>query len=633
MKLKNLTKIILIVFILVYPLIDSFLGVDLGDSGYHVYHSLHIFENPGHMSLSTVLTDIVGNLWFRIFGFLGVWSLNLLEVLVEYAMAFISYRILKRYLGEIPTLVGLALAMVMVRTYLNVFNYHQFHVFWLILAFSSMIKSLETDEVRFSALSGCFIALDTASRLPGITGLIIFIFYIIWGLMRDHKTSFKSWLSHIAYFFIGFLGTISIVAILLYLLGLGDAYLSSVFRLGKVASGDSSSYSSSNLLTTLIKSNTEAIAFGFAYLGSCALFLMAGLMLFSKYSRTIYRKIFYGILAVCFIIAGFFVWYIIFRIKPLPSWPQASITYWFITGTYYSVTVVIIGLLALNDRSNNKDKDMLIIIGLMGILLPVLTVTGSIMGIKHTVLAHWFIAPLTIYTFSRLVIILNDKYKKKENALVTSNGTSKAIVLFIVLITGTFGYRFVEMAYRVTNFDSPNRFQLSASIDSKEMKFLKTTPRQAQAVNGVIDSFRDIKEDNSLVVVGGSLMMYTILDKEAYEIMWPVSSSTSPQTLNEIFIEPNIDTADLPDIIYCRTDQNFGFYESNYKALQNSMKRIMRTSRYMIMNEFIYKYDYKVTYLNDYYLVLEPKDRLSKPEVVDVRDFVPEPKVKKNDKY
>ena len=111
-KIRKPIKILLILGIFLYPFIHTFIGIDLGDTGYHLYSFENLYKTPELIGFTAYFTTFIGWLWLHIFPGLGLWGLNVLEVILEMLMAFTVYKVLKSYLGEIRTLTGIFLAVI-----------------------------------------------------------------------------------------------------------------------------------------------------------------------------------------------------------------------------------------------------------------------------------------------------------------------------------------------------------------------------------------------------------------------------------------------------------------------------------------------------------------------------------------
>ncbi len=120
---NKIIKYTLFAMIFLYPLISSFLGVDMGDTGMHYFFFENLFKYPDRIGFTTYLTSLVGRTWMQFFGFLGLWAPNLLEVVMEWIMSVLVYANFKNHFGKITTLIGILLASLYTGCYINIFNF------------------------------------------------------------------------------------------------------------------------------------------------------------------------------------------------------------------------------------------------------------------------------------------------------------------------------------------------------------------------------------------------------------------------------------------------------------------------------------------------------------------------------
>lgn len=74
-------------------------------------------------------------------------------------MAFAVYKVFHKYLGDLQTLFGILIAIMASDTYLNIFNYHQFNVFFLILILGFEFKAVVEKKFKYSFVAGIFLTL------------------------------------------------------------------------------------------------------------------------------------------------------------------------------------------------------------------------------------------------------------------------------------------------------------------------------------------------------------------------------------------------------------------------------------------------------------------------------------------
>ena len=69
---KDIWKYILIALIALYPLIGIFWGLDLGDTGYHLFAYTNLSSHPEKINYTTFFSTAIGAAWNALFGWLGL---------------------------------------------------------------------------------------------------------------------------------------------------------------------------------------------------------------------------------------------------------------------------------------------------------------------------------------------------------------------------------------------------------------------------------------------------------------------------------------------------------------------------------------------------------------------------------
>jgi hypothetical protein len=193
-----------------------------------------------------------------------------------------------------------------------------------------------------------------------------------------------------------------------------------------------------------------------------------------------------------------------------------------------------------------------------------------------------------------------------------------------VIVGASFFYKYGDMLYRTNNFDSIHRTEITASVNSEKLKYLKTTQREADSLNGIIDEVNEVddKEDRKLMVYGGSILLYTLLDMDAYVQPWFTNGVYNNDTLVED-LEKRLDDENepLPIVIFCRTNNYYGFYEEKYDALVEAQMKTTYSGKRDIFLDFLSENNYHLGYFNDYYCVFYPEE-IDRYEEGDYLSFV-----------
>lgn len=618
-KGEKVIKILLMSGIVLYPLLTSFFGIDLGDTGIHMFNYENIFSNPDKVGFTSYFTSVTGNLWLMLFGNLGIWGLNLLEVIMEIAMATVVYKAFGKNLGEVQTLFGIFIAVLASDTYLNVFNYHQFNVFLLILILICQYKAITEDKRLFSLFAGVFFTIVVCSRMGSVTAIVTCFLYLFWYMCENKDIKFL--LRHMGSFFAGTLGMGIVMAGVLLLSGQTAYFIANISRLFGLASSSGGGYSMDNLWSTFIFGNLDAIASGFIFLSAGIVLVLGFGMIFTSKETEIKRRVFnilFGIVTVG--VAGYQLIYA-YDVNEAPNWPQMTTGPSFFIGLFYVIT-----FFSIFYHLHAKDgKTEIALIGVEAIILPLLTIAGSNTGTKHVILAFWFIAPISV---SSVFALLKKSSVQLINEMASKLGivikySALVLTLFVLCVSG--GYKFFDMIYATMNFDSTDRSSLRYSIENDKLKFMKTTKREADAVNGVLQTVSDLQKkdtkEEKLMVFGGSILLYSLTDMEAYVQPWVSNPNYSEEKLLQDIKKAEQESDTLPIIIYCRTNNYYGFEEWNYNVLIDSEKSNMYGGKKELFAEYLEEKNYSIEYMNDYYVVMAAQG-ISESDEKNIKDYM-----------
>lgn len=603
-KIEKPVKYLIILAIFLYPFIHTFIGIDLGDTGYHLYAFENLFKTPELLGFTAYFTYFVGWAWLQIFPGLGLWGLNLLEVIIEMIMAFVVYKTLKAYLGEVRTLFGIFLAIVASDTYLNIFNYHQFNVLLLVLILCFHFQAIIKEDVRFSIISGIFFATVVFSRMGSVTAIVTCLLYVYWYFIKNKK------ITYLFKYIGGFLGGAAAAScgflLLLKVTGQLSYFMQNILRLFGLASSSGGGYSMDNLLQTFIEGNLNSLISGAMFFAGFIVTLLGFGLIFKK-GEIIKRYIVCLLAGIISAGVGGYLFFYAHKVNSVPPWPQMTGGPSFVIGIFYVIT--FLGL--CYHLFSSKGKEEISLIAIMAVCLPLLTIAGSNTGTKHVILGLWIIAPFVTYIIGEMWI--NCSIYNVFNGVYSLAGiplSRKAWCCSLGFMLFFFFFRYGQMAYYTMNFDSIDRSMINSQIDSPKLKFLWTTEREADAVNGVLEEINQISEKGEypLIVYGGSIMFYSLTEMDSYVQPWFTNGVYSNEKLLEDIETAKVKFDKLPVIIYGRTNNYYGFYESEYEGRKREMMNTSYGGKRDILMEFMEEYDYSLQYINDYYLVLCPPD-------------------------
>lgn len=247
--INNGIKVLCLLAIIIWPIYNSFLGLDLVDTGYYLYQ----YDTPlsPYGTYTTYLATLIGAVWLKIFPGLGLWGLNLLEILLEWATCIVVYQTFKTKFGKITTLCGIAITMLGISTYVNIFNYHQLNMALCCMMLCFMYMGLTKKKKYLLFISGCMGALAITCRMPSVLTLVCVLCIVYWHIWESKS---KVGLGKNILAFISGYAVIGIfVIIFLYCFQLTDTIIGEIFRLNDLGSTGSAAYGTSSMLTNLIR--------------------------------------------------------------------------------------------------------------------------------------------------------------------------------------------------------------------------------------------------------------------------------------------------------------------------------------------------------------------------------------------
>lgn len=594
-KRENIIIMIIVDIIILWPLLNSFFGVDMVDTGYYLYQ----YENPmdPNIPYTYYLAVILGAAWNKIFGYFGLWGLNILEVFIEYLLCYITYRILSPLFGKINTLAGILICMLAISTYVNIFNYHQFNMFFCTLLTLFMLKGFVEEKKIWIFASGCSGMLAVASRMPSILSLCCVFAIIYWAIV--YKKGIKETVKNIGAFLAGYVAIAAIYALFLKMSGAFDRVISEIFRLNSLGKSSSGSYSSSNMLTNFINDTVNGVEAALVFVVCAGVIFLAYEYFIAKKEQIGFRIV--GVLVIIAGIAGMFA--AIYLVADAPPYVQLTSFSWFLYGIVFLIPLFYI-VRGLFWKKEQYQFDGIVMF--LSEALVLLCFVGSAARAKHVIMGLWLILPFLlnkISSYRRQRDGIRIISKKKE--IVFAYQTGMACILIVLVV---FGIAFARFLSVTNNFDSPNRLKLTSTINNEKMEFVFTTEREAQAVNEVLQVVQQNAEDETtLMVVGNSLLFYYLTDLTPYVKIWVTGSSYLYDSLKQDLEEKQNAGTPLPIIIEAKTNTYEGFSEEKYQELADQIKNSHYREKGQLITEFRNNHQYNMIFENDYFSVYYTK--------------------------
>lgn len=610
-RYRKVIKWLLITAIVIYPTVSMFFGLDLGDTGYHMYAYVHLDTDTTRINYTTLFSTVIGHIWYRLFGGLGLIAFNALEVLLELSLALIVYKALKGIFGEITTLAGLLISILGMGTYLNVFNYHQFNVWLLVVIMICQYRAIDLDRPILSFWAGVIYAILIFARLGSVVAIVTCVLYVL--ACRYRKDFYTKIRKHLTSYLMGAFIIIAFFASIMFSIGLMRAFIDNVFRLKGIASSSDSQYGFINLMNDLIFENLRSMLVGLVFCGSALFLIYAYSKIYTIWiqRRPTWRKKVYPLfLSIFTAIFAAYSLYTVHIFIPIPEWPEMTSGPFFSIGIMYVFTWILV---LLTYRPQNDHVFQLHLLSYMAIMLVLLTIAGSNTKTKHVVLAFWFIAPLALFVAKQL-LISKRALAIYSRILLGCRLYMSRWILLAVSITLLFvsAIPFVNMLRTTANYDTTDLTKLKYHVNDPKVSMIFTTETEADAVNGVLSYIDSYKKSQPISVYGNSLLFYYLTEHPSYVSPWITAPGYSTLALkNDLDRSDKLYGDVRPLVIWCKTSYAWGFPSeedakiSLYKRETNAAG--MRTKK-LVMMQWMRKNNYFVQYENDFYMIFTPGD-------------------------
>lgn len=596
-------ELVLIAWLVLYPLVSMFFGLDLGDTGYHLYAYEHLFAAPDRVNYTTYLSTLIGYIWERLFGSFGLLAFNFLEVLLEWALCALVFKTYSDVLGRQVTLIGLYLAEMSMGTYLNIFNYHQFNVALLLLMLSLQYRAVFKPSGHMSFWAGSVYAALVFARVGSFVAIICLLLYVAAFFYLPSMTG-RALLGHIWRFGAGAAAAGGIVLLFLQLTGALPLFYQNIFRLKDIASDETHAYAFSNLLTALIEDNMKIMVVGFIWLAAVILLISAFCLLYRK-KRSIGQKIIETIFALATLIFAVYQMVLSPDWMPLPNWPQMTSGPGFLVGLLYvAAWCVLLATFVRPDLHSQKLK----LIAISAFLLVILTIAGSNTRLKHVVLGFWLIAPIFIYACRQL--FFERKFLAWINRPLQAYRLAadrKVMLSVLIVVSIVAAQPFLNMILKTSNYDATDRTRLTAQVDHPKVRGIYTTPEEAGALEGVLQVLDQSPEGVPMMVFGSSLLFYYLSGHPSYVMPYVTGSGYSKEAFEEDLVKADqLYVQTRPLIVFCRTEYSWGFDTADLSEKYTFERRRVYQNKREVLFDFLRTNQYDLIYQDAYYYVLRP---------------------------
>ena len=579
-KIINYTLSTVLIILLCTWYIPNFReGIDFSDTSFSLTKYKYVFNSAHSLSaFTTYLSDIVGGIVYHVYPSHQLLRLQLTNAFLGLSGTFL---VIYNFRKELPTHLMLITALTnhfFIFSTLHIFNYNTATFFIMIIAFLTLIKSIQKENDKLLFISGFLCGINTFFRIPNILHCAM-VLGILWYDLICNKKTFK-------------LGT---KRTLRYIAGIICAFIAGTVGATLYMGPDKVFNSlSSTVAKLLVPSETNT---------------HSGVSIFSKLFSHLESSLkawwFFGVLLVIFIL----LYWLRKKKQYMSKCPQSESLIHIVMGG----SIGILSFRLIWDNVLESHQRMVSINYHMWIILIFISVLASIYGAFAYRYKDPYISTICIlnivlilvlpfgtdvgylyynfYTFMANIVTLLVLTKLKKEQKESSYTVYPFILSFILCYTFITGYQFQSIyVYR----DAAPEY-LTESVDIPELYGMKTSAGRAQALTFLVDILEPY-EEYEVATLGDFNILPVITDMKCFfTTPWPDLASFSEEKFMTQ-LEEKTSTGNLPVIVFSA--------RTSYMTDGNSPYR--STAKYEALLEVVKTYDYETLFYNDYYQIFVP---------------------------
>ncbi|MCT4630682.1 hypothetical protein, partial [Winogradskyella sp.] len=518
-------------------------------------------------------SGFVGGVWHQLYEDGGILWFRILAIVVNTATLYISYKILKSYMRK--DLLLSALIMVLFVNDYGFLTYYHNHLTALmtVLTIYMLKKSVTENSFLLYVMSGILLSVNVFTRIPNAV-LFSLVLVIPYSFYLKKESIIKS-IKPFTYIGIGtVIGLLMVFALLSYL-GQIEIMRNALFTINDLGNTENSSHNFKSIFIApyfnFISIAIETIKF----------FLIISVLYFVK--RFLPKNKIAGFV--------FFALTILFLI------------FWFNTKNIYPIySFCLIGSVAMLLVKKIKYEIKIISFLSLSTLLTIYLGTGG--GIINAgFMGIWIGLPLFFYFANRYNwIIQNLNFINKKSKLQVHQKTKQSflwsVVIAFILLKG---YNISQQAY----FDNGSRFEKKYTINSSLTRGIYTTERRAKIINELLLQLENIVQPNDYLLVYDKMPMIHFLTKTKPYMynpwVWIYDYNSFEKKLTKAESEIQI----LPIVVQQKFETIYEFSEpiKDYMSTNKENNNFHSNERNSVMNDFLRRNKYKITWSNDYFNV------------------------------
>jgi hypothetical protein len=531
---KRLLEVLCLVLIVAVPLLQSFRGLDLTDTGFVATNQRLIFSDPAHVSywFHLWLTNILGGLVDLVFGMWGLLPMKLAAAAIFWGTAIAAFKLFKSAMPRELIWVGIAVTIVF--SYVDKINIvHYNNLSALSMAFGAWLiaEGCLTRQRGFLFIAGCVLGLSALIRVPNVLALGLIIVPLILDLVGIGTSDrLRPDVTGTLLYIAGAAAALAAGFLIMALLGHLHLYFASLRDLGASTGTEGSHYRTHLLLMRLVRDTGISMLLGGASIG--AMMLASAPLSYVK-SRALRVGLIAGSGALlCF---GFF--------RGLRPHMVSSTAFRAFAGTgYLAAAAAALFLTSSGDRR-------LRIASAMAAAVVFALSFGSDTGIRVSTYAFLLLVPATLGVLSRMA---------KVGA---PQGTRRMFTASIVIFVAILGARSVVGIARGVYRDTPH---LVRTVAHPMLWGIFTSPARAEALEEALPVISSYAPPGSVLFAYDSLGLvhFATRTKPYLDNPWPALYSSDEL---DLMLRQREKTGILPTVVLAKHNPRSALWPLNQK--------------------------------------------------------------------
>ncbi len=533
LKQNNITNQDNIPYLLlfIYPLLFIWQGLDVTDTGFFLSNYQLFFEDANIRSVHAAwLTNVIGGIWWNLFGNIGVIGFKLLWVLMIWIGFYLAYRLLKPYTSK--HLLGWALFITLLAVTNrggNWFNYNTMTSVLYMAGAWTLMEGLRQHSRSFLIASGFLLGISVFARLPNILAIGLAAIIVIHGILNNR--SLRTIINDLLFFSLGVLISLSAVLIAMEWLEHRQLFIEEVQHLFSQAKKADYHHSGSGLLYLFIKDHIVAGIAGIA----CTLAIIGVSMLANKLFQPktgLWWLSIFGLAGIATV--AFLLWHGFWR--------------WTIPGIIYLVLIAyIFGVI--------KQSIEYRILALIALGVLVLVPLGSGNGIHNAIHGMWLALPIVLLFFMQptqpTVTIRNWKW------LPESFNYAKVLVIVTLVLSS------LTQAMSYTYRDSKNRLEMTATVEHLLLIGVLTTNERASVMQELLDELKEYVKPGDFIFAYEEISLIHFLTQTRPYLYhtWPMLEH--PASFKKLIEKAEIERPLLPIVVRAKASTSVRDWPNN----------------------------------------------------------------------